>query len=231
MKITLASLVAVLLFASCGKKANDLSRYGYHGPVEQITTYKYANYHEDLDTTQFNFRTVYDYNTDGNVHFMQFVLNRSMFNQPSIAINYTYSFEDGKKTGWKENNLFMNDSTSKGTVEWPDKNTLVEKGFGGNGKLNYEIRTVLNSDRFEENVQILQYQDTSVYYNQKVVNVLSGDSVLYRVHQDMLENRTDTFYIETLERDEYGNATKIIESNRQSGEKQYVLKVFKYRKD
>jgi hypothetical protein len=233
MKLFLSIAVAIALLPSCGFKKNDVTRYGYKGDIEQVTTYKYANFSGTLDSANFSFRTVYDYNTDGNVHFMQFVLNRNMFNQPSIGINYLYKFEDGQKVAWTEHNLNENDSSSKGKIEWPDDRTLVEKSFGPTGDLNYEIRTLLNDKGYEENVQIFQYQapDTTPVYNQIVTNVLEDGQVKYRIHKDLLKDASDTVYIENIETDKKGNVTRCIETNSRTGQKDYVLKVFRYKED
>lgn len=234
----LAVLTAFIM--SCGNSSpkeqiavpgkNDLARYGYHGPVKQIVMKKYMNYTGELDSANFNFRTLYDYDKIGNVHFMQFVMNRVMFNEESIAVNYLYESNNGLKTGWTEIRLNGGD-TSKGFIEWTDPTHIHEKKFiSGTEQIAYEILTEIDSVSFiEKQAEIIQYADTMIVADQLISNFTDekGDP-LYRIYDDKTSGTFDTTYVEILKKDEHGNATELIERSGSNGNQTLIIKEFKY---
>lgn len=229
-------LVLVLAQTACIETSipkNDLSRYGYHGPVKQIVSYKYANYTGILDSANFNVRTVFDYNENGNVHFMQLVINRSMMNQESSGINFIYRIRDGKKTGWQEINLNTLD-TSYGTIEWTDSTHIFERKYRSDNQVAYEIITELDPKTLGEKVAVVkQYTNGTLIDEKKIENVLKDGEPYQHLHtlritglQDTVMR--DTVFIEILRRDSLNNATQFIEQHGSGGSKTFIRKDFFY---
>ncbi|MBI1222099.1 MAG: hypothetical protein GC180_05800 [Bacteroidetes bacterium] len=210
-------------------KLNDLARYGYHGNVKQIIMKKYMFYDGNLDSSNFNFRTLYDYNKEGNVEFMQFVMNRSMYDEQSIAIDYYYTSENARKTGWTEIRLNEGD-TSKGSIEWIDDRHIQEiKYISGTNQMAYSILTEIDlSSGIEKNAEIKQYAEQAVMANQFISNItLENGDPNYRVYQDKTSGAMDTVWVEILERDDHGNTTALLERSGDSTQT-LILKEFKY---
>ncbi|MDX5321724.1 MAG: hypothetical protein LPK45_11350, partial [Bacteroidota bacterium] len=180
------------------------------------------------NTANFHYRTLYDYTEDGNVSFMQFVLNRNMMNLPSVAIDYRYQIKKGKKTGWQEININEKD-TSYGTIEWLDDFHLYERKYNRLNRLVYEINTELDSLSFvEKDAVIKQYSDTILIQNQRIQNITQDGEPVQLIYHELLDGSVDTIYIEVLSRDQYGNATDLIERSAVNGDKTFIRKVFEY---
>ncbi|MHB1277510.1 MAG: hypothetical protein ACYC1Q_03865 [Bacteroidia bacterium] len=223
--------IPVVVFVACnsGKVSkNDLNRYGYHGPVKQIVSYKYANYTGTIDSANFNVRTLYDYNEDGNVHFMQLVINRSMFNEQSTAIDFHYRLKDGVKTGWQEININAKD-TSYGTIEWLDETHLFERKYTSANQILYEITTGLDPTTLGEKVaEVKQYSNGSLVEDKVIENLLKDTNSYFHIHKNKLRGTQDTIYIDILQKDSLGNATELLERNSATGLQTFIRKDFFY---
>lgn len=208
---------------------NDLSRYGYHGPVKQIVSYKYTNYTGSIDSANFNVRTLFDYNEAGNVHFMQLVINRSMFiDQQSTGIDFHYRIKDGVKTGWQEINLNALD-TSYGTIEWLDETHLFERKYTSDNQVLYEITTELDPITHGEKVaEIKQYANGTLMEDKVIENIQTGGDAYFHIHKNKMTAAQDTVYIEIIQKDSLGNATQLIERNSASGNQTFIRKDFFY---
>lgn len=233
MKNLLCALLIGLPFLfSCSDysiKRNDLTRYGYKGPVEYLVTYKYLNYDGTLDSANFNYRTRYDYTEGGNVNFTQHVRNMSMFNQESMAVNYTYDIKDNIKTGWKEKYVPSGDS-SYGTIEWLDDKHLLEKGYNPQGKVVYQIETTLDHNYVETEATVRQFADTVEVMAQKISQQFDQDSFpKYRIYENLKDGQKDTVTIHILEKDTFGNAARYTETYSGQRGSQFIIKDFHYR--
>ena len=226
-------LAGIFILCACTTQQaykNDLSRYGYLGDVKRLITFKYLNFSDSipLDSASFNYRTLYDYNKDGHVSFMQFVLNRSRQNQTSMAVNYAYKIKGGRKTGWQEVNMLTKD-TSYGTIENLDQTHLYERKYSSDNQLTYEIITELDSQDYEERIaEIKQYANATLVSDEKIFNMIAIDGSNYRVELDVLTGNTDTIWVEILKRDVLGNASELIETRSSNRSKTFIRKEFSY---
>ncbi|HCS21790.1 MAG TPA: hypothetical protein DIW47_14740 [Bacteroidetes bacterium] len=224
-------LLPILSLITCSSgisTKNDLNRYGYHGSVKQIVSYKYTNFTGTIDSANFNVRTLYDYNKSGNVHFMQLVINRSMFDQQSTAIDFHYRLKDGAKTGWQEININAKD-TSYGTIEWLDETHLFERKYTSANQVLYEISTELDPATLSEKVaEVKQFSNGKLVEDKVIENVQKEDKSYFHIHKNKLTGTQDTVYIDILQKDSLGNATQLIERNTGTGLQNFIRKDFFY---
>ncbi len=207
---------------------NDLTRYGYKGDVTQIVAYKYNNYDGQYDSTNFDSRTLYDYNEDGNVSFTQLVMNFSKDGEQSVGINYWYKIKDGEKTGWMETNLRSGDTTF-GLISKPDAYSIHEEKFNRSGLLEYTIDSKLNPETLhEDEVRVRKYSDTSLYSDVTSVLVREGALSKMEINRDALNGNADTIFFDYQEFDEQGNPTRYIQEFGKGGRKNLVIKVYQY---
>ncbi len=225
-------ILPALVFIACysGKVIkNDLNRYGYHGPVKQIVSYKYTHYTGTIDSANFNVRTLFDYNEAGDVYFMQLVFNRSMFiGQQSTAIDFHYRMKEGIKTGWQEINLNAQD-TSYGTFKWLDETHLFERKYTSDKQVSYEITTELDPITLSEKVaEVKQFSNGKLVEDKVIENVQKDANSYYHIHKNKLAGTQDTVYIDILQKDSLGNATRLVERNSATGLQTFIRKDFFY---
>lgn len=229
-RLFLFFLALVFIACNSGKVSkNDLNRYGYHGAVKQIVSYKYTNYTGTLDSANFNVRTLFDYNEAGDVHFMQLVFNRSMFlDQQSTAIDFHYRMKEGIKTGWQEINIHAKD-TSYGTLKWLDETHLFERKYASDKQVSYEITTELDPITLGEKVaEVKQFSNGKLVEDKVIENVQKDDNSYFHIHKNKLTGMQDTVYIDILQKDSLGNATQLIERNTATGLQTFIRKDFFY---
>jgi len=192
-----------------------------------MSVQQYQSPDRPQDENNFQSRTYYEYNENGDITFMQSLNKPNGYQSEPQVYDYTYQFEEGKKMGWKLSSPNTQDS-GWGTVEWVDSLQLLETSFNASGQKEYEMLTTLDQNFFESVAEFKFLSDGSIVSYIKFSNLMEEGKHIGLVQENMLQSQIDTTFIEPLKIDDHGNPTELKSTHTSDNPGGYMIKTYTY---
>lgn len=228
----LRPLPVLLFLFSCDflfaqNKHVDLNEFGLNGPVKSVITLKYDS--TGFDSTEkirksaeWKFKNEYYFNLSGNLDSLiwsgHYPFTDSLYFNKRI-----FNYENGARTARDYNALYV--STDSLTYVWENDSTYVITQFkiGKNEKI--VSRQSLSSSLRDKTGITEIYQEDTLVLHEFYENIVDKNNQTVATHtHDILNNERTSIGYEHLEIDDHRNSRLIIQSNKESGKIELVLR-------